>query len=218
MLLIKRLTTFLNNNTSPQIHSLLLVTPTGKLLSSSSPLPISTLRTQATVACTLWSQYNSSQSFAGLIPAALPPHKDAQLAASNTPGQKANEISSILIQLEYGIMVISGLQSGLLLIAIGPSSSSVTPRSRIHSPEPASSPPAHSDPIEAHDHQFSSPTVGNLGVPGMGSGAPSETGSIATSVGSVSANIMALKRQTEELGKWLNGALEGFTLSSSDMR
>lgn len=60
--------------------------------------------------------------------------------------------------------------------------------------------------------------LGKLGVPGMGSGAPSEAGSIATSMGSVSANIMALKRQTEQLGKWLNGALDGFTLSSSDLR
>ncbi|EHK97276.1 hypothetical protein M7I_7006 [Glarea lozoyensis 74030] len=53
MLLTTPLTTFLSHNTTPQLPTLLLLTPSGLVLSSASPLPASLLRTQATAASTL---------------------------------------------------------------------------------------------------------------------------------------------------------------------
>jgi hypothetical protein len=47
---------------------------------------------------------------------------------------------------------------------------------------------------------------------GLGSSAASVAGSLSGAGGGGSLKI--LKRQAEELGKWLDGELEGFTLSS----
>ncbi|KAL3421632.1 hypothetical protein PVAG01_05788 [Phlyctema vagabunda] len=219
MLLTKRLATFLNNNTSPHIHTLLLLTPAGKLLTSASPLPASSLRTQATVACTLWNQYSSAQSENDLVSSVLPQTQRSSGRGAAHSGREPHPIGSIMVQLEYGIMVILTLKSGLLFIAIGPSASATSSgRSRMHSPEQPSSPLANTDVSEPNDRQISSPSLGSLGNPSGGSRAPSESGSVATNTSTTAANIMGLKRQTEELGKWLDGALDGFALSSWDQR
>lgn len=225
MLLTKRLTTFLNDNTSPHLHTLLLLTPTGKLLSSSSPLPASTLRMQSTIASSLWSQYSSSQSMtSSLVSASLPDVPNA-VSGNTTAGR---EISNILIQLEFGIMVIRGLQSGLLFVAIGPSSTPPVASQRSHHQltslpshlSPPSSPLPPSDVVESNDHLLSSPLPIILSNAGGGGGAaPSEAGSLATNSSmTTSANILGLKKQAGELGEWLNKNLEGFTLSPPDLR
>ncbi|POS86103.1 hypothetical protein EPUL_002529 [Erysiphe pulchra] len=107
MLLTKNLTDFLSKNTNPTIPTLLLVSPAGKLLSSSSSLPASRLRTQATLSHSLWTLYFPS---VGFISAALP--------ASEQEAADKHELSVITIQLTHGLMIIRALKCGLLFVAI----------------------------------------------------------------------------------------------------
>jgi hypothetical protein len=69
LLLTKRLTSFLHANQTPQLPTLLLTTPTGKLLAHASPQPVSLLRTHATVAASLCAIHTSSST---ALPSALP--------------------------------------------------------------------------------------------------------------------------------------------------
>lgn len=52
---------------------------------------------------------------------------------------------------------------------------------------------------------------------GVGCAAPSDAGSIR-STGTRTGSIVGIKRQAVEIGKWLDGQLEGFRLSSPDGR
>jgi hypothetical protein len=242
MLLTKRLNTFLSQNTTPQLPTLILISPTGKLLNSSSPLPASTLRTQATLACTLWNLYRPiSPSSSDLISTTLSSQPRAQSQAHSTSDsalstQPDNDLSSITIQLSHGIMVIRALKCGLLFVAIGQSSQTTSgspyPSSQalpsqaqhLSSTSPAS--PPSSPPVQNGDgHE--TPVVGSLpqrelhrdlSVPGVGSGAPSESGSVGSTGTRAQASIMAIRRQAEEVGKWLESRLEGFVLGSGEGR
>lgn len=69
LLLTKRLTAFLHANASPNLPTLLITTPTGKLLAHASHEPVSLLRTHATVAASLQQIHTSS---AAALPTALP--------------------------------------------------------------------------------------------------------------------------------------------------
>lgn len=53
-----------------------------------------------------------------------------------------------------------------------------------------------------------------------GSGAPSEAGSVGSSVvgAKTHASILGIKRQAEEVGKWLENSLQGFVLSANEGR
>ncbi|PBP20958.1 hypothetical protein BUE80_DR008248 [Diplocarpon rosae] len=233
MLLSKRLTAFLSQNTSPQLPTLLLLSPTGKLLSSSSPSPASTLRTQATLASSLWSLYQPTTS---ILPMALPenpspsPHSqrgsDATLSSTSTAAD--HELSTVTIQLTNGVMVIRALSCGLLFVAIGPSLStptSPTPLSNAlqaqahlnslslsRHPSPPSSPPAARD-----QERDPGPGAENTGLLAVSSAAPSQSdaGSIR-STGTRTGSLVGVKRQAVEVGKWLDVQLEGFRLSSAE--
>jgi hypothetical protein len=229
MLLTKRLTTFLSQNTTPQLPTLLLLSPTGKLLSSSSALPASTLRTQATLACSLWTLYQPAAS--SLITSAISPQSHSQsnihprgsditLSSTTTAADSDHDLASITVQLTHGVMVIRALSCGLLFVAIGPSSVTVS--------SPGQTLRAQSINSHAHASPPSSPlgqghgengyngegAHDGLGV-GSGSGAPSEAGSVRSTR---TASIMGVKRQAEEIGQWLDGQLEGFQLSSAEGR
>ncbi|PVH86724.1 hypothetical protein DL98DRAFT_312134 [Cadophora sp. DSE1049] len=234
MLLTKRLTAFLSQNTTPQLPTLLLLSPTGKLLSSSSPLPASTLRTQATLACSLWNLYQPTTS---IMPSALPSpsqsqaqtEAQSQTSHSQSRGSDAtfsststitdHDLSTITIQLSHGIMVIRALSCGLLFVAIGPSTppSSTSHPNQNHSLQAQAhmnlsrhtSPPS-SPQGDTHDGERGG--GGHLAA-GMGSTAPSDAGSIR-STGTRTGSIVGVKRQAVEIGKWLDGQLEGFRLSS----
>jgi hypothetical protein len=216
MLLTKPLQNFLNANRTPYVHTLLLVTPTGKLLSSSSPIPASTLRAQATHACSIWSLYKPLIA-AGTITSALPSpfHDEEEDEDDHTMARRAADpgISSITIQLEKGVMIIRALKCSLLFVVVGPlpasaSASSSSPHGlrqglSFLSVASAASPPTSSHSgIEGrgrrHDASFTS-------LNGLRSSAASEGGG---------GSLKILKRQAEELGKWLDGELEGFTLPS----
>jgi hypothetical protein len=230
MLLTKRLTTFLSQNTSPQLPTLLLISPTGKLLSSSSPLPASTLRTQATLACSLWNLYQPSAP--SLITSALPrtaQQSDArnhprlsESTTSSTTTAAESELSIMTIQLSHGIMVIRALACGLLFVAIGPSSSGSSAQLSPHllqghhaslesQTSPSSSPPTRSEDT-AREREISGGSFQAMGVT-----TPSEAGSVGSS-GTRTGSIMGMRRQAEEVAKWLDGQLEGFALGSGEVR
>lgn len=243
MLLNKRLTSFFSQNTTPQLPTLLLISPTGKLLSSSSPLPASQLRMQATLACTLWNLYQPLQANNGdILSAALSSQSSSSLRQSrsnpfptiSTPG--GDDQSCITIQLSEGIMVIRALKCKLLFVAIGVSSvPTVYPTSpMLHaqaqhlSSSSFGSPPT--SPSPQHTEGQDSPLVGSHGdkeghresigssLAVKGSKAPSEAGSVGSTTRREQANIMAVKRQADEVGRWLEGSLEGFSLSSGEGR
>lgn len=227
MLLTKRLSTVLASNANPQLHTLLLLSPTGKLLSSSSPSTASTLRTQATLACSLWSLYNSSNTSA-LASSALSTSSSQTSPQPPHSSSGGNDLSTITIQLTQGIMVILALPSGLLFVAIGPSTApSPDPSSqllRIHShaaPSHISPPASPAAQTDGHRSQASLnvEALGAGGLLGVDSGAPSDAGSIM-SVGAqaTQASIPGIRRQAEEVGRWLEGKLEGFVLNAWDGR
>lgn len=225
MLLTKRLTTFLSQNTNPQLPTLLLVSPSGKLLSSSSPLPASTLRTQATLACSLWNLYQPSAP--SLITSALPRTAQQPNARNQPRGSESStgtaaesELSIITIQLSHGIMVVRALACGLLFVAIGPSTAGLNAHASSYQSHhtslstqtsPPSSPPARSDDT------ITERNLSGGSLRAMGSVAPSEAGSTGSS-GTRAGSIMGVRRQAEEVGKWLDSQLEGFALSAGEGR
>lgn len=144
LLLAKRLTSFLQANRTPQIPTLLITSPTGKLLAFASSQPVSVLRTHATVAASLLAIHTSSSP---ALPSALPgsqtppaaeryanaddddetgdeddkhQHQQhrARIAARNTL-----KPATITVQLTGGTVLIRRLKCGLLFVSVGPSSS-----------------------------------------------------------------------------------------------
>ncbi|CZR52365.1 uncharacterized protein PAC_02242 [Phialocephala subalpina] len=223
MLLNKRLTTFLSQNTTPQLPTLLLLSPTGKLLTSSSPLSATALRTQATLACSLWVLYQPS--IPSLISSSLPntSNNENGQGRNGTRGSDSSgtvtehELSTITIQLEKGIMVIRQLGCGLLFVAIGSPPTAAaqgSPRPSSHQLSHAS--PPSSPPAQAGNGEADGFGEGNSLI-GRGSAAASEAGSVR-SVGGTRTGIMGVRRRADEVGKWLDGQLEGFVLRDGEGR
>lgn len=219
MLLTKRLTTFLSQSTTPQLQTLILLSPTGKLLCSSSPSPASTLRTQATLACSLWNLYHPfTTNASSLVSSSLPlSHNGAETSMANA---SEKDLSCITIQLEYGIMCIRMLSSGLLFVAIGPSNTFHSPfqyQQHISASRNISStytsPPASPAPHEGDGHG----SLAALHVEGTISGAASEVGSVGTDRGA-NASIWGVRKKAAEVSQLLEGRLAGFELSSGDSR
>ncbi len=242
MLLTKRLTTFLAQNTTPQLPTLLLLSPSGKLLSSSSPLPASTLRTQATLACSLWALYQpsvsglvSSSVFSPSQPPAESDLRSSETTASSDTTTTEHDLSTVTIQLSQGIMVIRALSCRLLFVAIGPSSLSISSpglssrnlQSQPHqqtlssniSPPASPLPPAEGLAYDGLGIKTEAPRERELSgsLMGVGSGTPSEVGSMR-STSTRSASIMGIRRQAVEIGRFLDTQLEGFVMPSGERR
>ncbi|KAI5922834.1 hypothetical protein F4810DRAFT_241041 [Camillea tinctor] len=206
LLLTKRLTAFLRSNLTPQIHTALLTTLSGKLLAHASPHSVSTLRTQCTVAASLWALY-AAPSTSAAVADALPP--------SSARGSSAGFTSSaITIQLTGAVVVIRRLRCGLLFVCIGPTADGsggregggvgggdMTPgltTRPLQAPEPAA------------DAQQSAPTP-PLGSPSEAESVASlgaaTTASVATTSSATALAVVAMRRQAEELARWLNDKL-----------
>ncbi len=208
LLLTQRLTSFLHTNLSPQIHTALLVTPSGKLLSYASATPVSTLRTQGTVAASLWALHAAAR---------LPSPSDDEPRNPETP-------AAITLSLAGGsVAVIRRLACGLLFVCVGPDGEGKgktkipdgavgsggdvvggggdgTATSGTSPPAPVAAPPPPPPP------QPPPPSLP------LGSSPPSETASVGTSsttVGSAhTATAMAVaRRHVEELARWLDDKL-----------
>ncbi|KAI9900699.1 hypothetical protein N3K66_004961 [Trichothecium roseum] len=109
LLLTKRLTAFLQSNVTPDLPTLLLATPSGKLLAHASPHPVSHLRTQSTVAASLL----SINTLGGAAADALSTTSTAQ---DSEDGRRA----VITVSLETGTVVMRRLKCGLLFVCVGP--------------------------------------------------------------------------------------------------
>ncbi|KAK1589757.1 uncharacterized protein LY79DRAFT_670365 [Colletotrichum navitas] len=237
LLLTKRLTAFLAANLNAHLHTALLATPSGRLLAHASPEPVSLLRTQATVASSLFALHAST---APDIPDALPNSSSSppQSSADNNNNNNNNDNTTttttttsataggggaaakagaggagkpltITVQLAGGVVVIRRLKCGLLFVCIGPLAESIDP----NAPEPAHG--LHTQ----HHHQHHQPNGGSGGAtPALVPASPSEADSVLSvgaqtttslaSVGSVNtAGVVVLRRHAEDLARWLDDKL-----------
>ena len=219
LLLTKRLTTFLRANLSPQITSTLLLMPSGRLLAYACQpaVPVSTLRTQGTVAASLWAIHSHGTDRESIATALGQPQPTASRGANH------REPSAVTLQLDGGnIVVIRRLRCGMLFVCIGPTQ----PTDLQHGAQPQ--PPLTPDPHErnghphhhhqqhlAPSHATSSPTVGSpsasevesvlsvaTGVATVGS-----TATTSSFAGSATAGIVATRRHAEALAVWLDDKL-----------
>ncbi|KAI0120526.1 hypothetical protein F4776DRAFT_240352 [Hypoxylon sp. NC0597] len=225
LLLTKRLTAFLSSNLSPQLHTAVLTTLSGKLLAHASPHPVGTLRTQCTVAASIWALY-SSPAASDTVAEALPPSQ-----SSTIPTHSHNGPSAVTIQLTGGVMVIRRLRCGLLFVCIGPTGAAedaTNANTSTHIQTQAQSQSqghVQGRPMPAPAAQAAG-TSGSGGGSGSGHephpttplGSPSEvesvasagaatTASIATTTSVAASAVVATRRQAEELARWLDDKL-----------
>ncbi|KAI0112439.1 hypothetical protein GGR51DRAFT_40534 [Nemania sp. FL0031] len=197
LLLTKRLTAFLRANLSPQIHTTLLTTVAGKLLTHASPHSVAALRTQATVAASLWALY-AAQSTSIIIEGALPSQSSSAWASKPSP-------SAITVQLEGAVVVIRHLRCGLLFICIGPVADSLDSASVRH-------PHQQSRPMQTPQENVEpqpSPLLGSPSeVESVASTSAATTASIATTTSVGASSVVAMRRQAEELARCLNDRLD----------
>jgi hypothetical protein len=210
LLLTKRITSFLRSNLSPQIHTALLTTLSGKLLAHASPHPVSILRTQSTVAASVWAIYSSGAAVSEALPQGSRVHRGETKSAA------------ITIQLSAGVLVVRKLQCGLLFVCIGPA------------PDGTGAPP---DQTQLHAVGSTQQQQQSLAVPGTQSstaaaggsggageqhsspplGSPSEVASVVsaaptmnsvTTTGSIRTGaVVVIRRQADELARWLDDKL-----------
>ncbi|KAL2875001.1 hypothetical protein SGCOL_009845 [Colletotrichum sp. CLE4] len=221
LLLTKRLTPFLASNLNTNLHTALLATPSGRLLAHASPQPVSLLRTQSTVASSLFALHASATPD---IPEALPsssssPPSSAGAATANTATEDGayggiggagagGKPLTITVQLAAGVVVIRRLKCGLLFVCIGPLAENMEAQ------QPSSSTDQHH-----HFHANANANGGaGTGTPSHIPASPSEADSILSlgaqtttslaSVGSVNtAGVVVLRRHAEELARWLDDKL-----------
>lgn len=237
LLLTKRLTSFLHLNLSATITTLLLLTPSGKLLAyaSNPPTPVATLRTHGTVAASLYA-IHSSGTDRETIDAALrrtpaADNDDARYDGGSSSSGSAPPLA-VTIQLESGsVLVIRRLRCGMLFVCLGPPDPSSRPPTTTQQPQ-SSQPAQQQQPphpslataIQGGDatNGHHTPSASPPQPPSQQHiGSPSEAASIlsaattaqtTTSTGSVmfgagTAGVMALRRHAEELARWLDDKL-----------
>ena len=239
LLLTKRLTTFLRANLSPQITSTLLLMPSGRLLAYACQpaVPVSTLRTQGTVAASLWAIHSHGTDRES-IATALGGQEQSASSRSASGGGGSREPSAVTLQLDGGnIVVIRRLRCGMLFVCIGPSqpgdaaaaAASSLQLTQQQQQQPTPEQVVHERnghlPSQHHHHgqqhlasshaQTSSPTVGSPSASEVESVLSVATGvatvgSTATTssfAGSATAGIVATRRHAEALAVWLDDKL-----------
>ena len=232
-LITESLTRLLNHSLHAPLTTLMLISPTGQLLASASPLKSSILRSRATLAMGIWELYCENKN---AIPAALPQvseasqegdgkaaeeSKDNENANATEPFPAAEEdakpIQTITLQLTLGILTIRLLSCGLLLIGL---SDSTTPSAQNL---PSSHPSALPSPSTLHGRNPTSNqgsfrgkgklTVGSPpAVEGLRSSATSDAGSTSTTTGR-GREVQALRRSTEICARRLEEELVGYKVA-----
>ncbi|KAH8847855.1 hypothetical protein MCOR27_007387 [Pyricularia oryzae] len=234
LLLTKRLSSFLQSNLSAHVHSALITTISGKLLSYASRQPVSTLRTQCTVAASIWAiqtaaaadprggqrrargsdeDDGSEEEDEGGEDGQSARKGESALVGALPPSASAESVAlaragrprSITVQLSGAVVVIRPLKSPLLFICIGPSSGGVDPGTA-----------ATSESTEEH-----APAADGSGSPpqvtvSAAIGSPSETTSVLSAAPSAAATVTSVgasaavltRRHAEEMAKWLDDKLE----------
>ncbi|OTB09595.1 hypothetical protein M426DRAFT_316145 [Hypoxylon sp. CI-4A] len=220
LLLTKRLTAFLSSNLSPQVHTAVLTTLSGKLLAHASPHAVGTLRTQCTVAASIWAQYATPASSLNavealpLLPLPLPPPHAADTIHSTPPVP-----SAVTIQLTGGVMVVRLLRCGLLFVCLGPAAAATGESGE--SGESGGNANANANTQGQGQGQGRPvPTTSATGDPQPTTplGSPSEvesvlsvgaatTASVTTTASVAASAAVATRRQAEELARWLDDKL-----------
>ncbi|KAI0009380.1 hypothetical protein F4779DRAFT_376224 [Xylariaceae sp. FL0662B] len=197
LLLTKRLTAFLHANLSPQIHTALLTTLSGKLLAHASPHPVSTLRTQCTVAASLWALYAT--------PAAGATVTDVLLNQSDSPAIPRDPTpSAVTLQLAGAVVVIRHLRCGLLFVCIGPPAEGGDPGAQPQQQQQTR--PAQAPPSLAPEPQ-ATPLGSPSEVASVMSAGAATTASVATAASVGASAMVVMRRQAEELARWLDDKL-----------
>ncbi|KAI1018188.1 hypothetical protein LB505_001401 [Fusarium chuoi] len=220
LLLTKRLTAFLNANRTPQLPTLLLTSPHGKLLAHASPHPVAALRTHATVAASLLAIHSTSApALAASLPGSRtpdrigssPPEEDdledetdrlsqsQQLDSHKSGKGRGIKPATVTVQLTSGTVVIRRLKCGLLFVCVGPANPDAT---------------EHGVP-NVHDLHVPAGESSHVGSP---DGADSilstggqTTASLESNTGSAAA-VTALRRHATELARWLDDKLGTLTV------
>lgn len=230
LLLTKRLTSFLHSSQSATVPTLLLTTPSGKLLAHASPNPVSVLRTHATVAASLFSIHTSSSV---AVPTALPgfstpeatessassvdsdsgdqdqqqQHQQQQQKRRGKDRGKAKKSDGV--QPTKPVTITVQLSGGIVVIRMlkcGLLFVCVGPP-----PAPASE-HAEQSPSQQQQHHHHSPDGADPAAASIGS--PSEEslvsagGNTTASLDSVAAaGAAAMRRHASELARWLDDKL-----------
>lgn len=206
MLLTKPLTTLLSSSLSPPVSTLLLLTPTGHILSAASTLPSSILRARATLALQIWTLYASNPS---ALPDALPGTSDTlenQDATDDETSEKPPTVASVAVHLSAGTLVIRLLSCGLLVCGLSsPPAESETPA---HTGTPTGSQRGVRPNYQAQ--HFLAP---GSPLEGVASSAVSDAGSVATVGRRGGRELAVLRKRVEEVGRWLDEELGGFVMS-----
>ncbi|KAI0377062.1 hypothetical protein F5Y04DRAFT_265300 [Hypomontagnella monticulosa] len=201
LLLTKRLTTFLSSNLSPQIHTAALTTLSGKLLAYASPHGVGTLRTQCTVAASIWALY-SMQTASDAVAQAQPPIPRSQLSDfTSLPPDPAP--SAVTVQLAAGVLVVRKLRCGLLFVCLGPTSTTDGGGG------PGGETQGQGRPVPAPTQPAAEPPGATpLGSPSESiASVAATTASIATTASVAASAVVATRRQAEELARWLDDKL-----------
>lgn len=208
LLLTKRLTAFLHANQTASLPTLLLTTPHGKLLAHASSQPVTTLRTHATVAASLFAIHTSSSA---ALPSSLPGSRTPDPIGSSPPEEDAANGSeygdgedgevrnprlikpvTITVQLSEGTVIIRRLKCGLLFVSVGP---------------------AAGDPDHHHSHAHDSQDLSQVGSPGEADSMMSAGGQTTSSLESAgAAAVVAMRRHAADLARWLDDKLGTLTV------
>lgn len=207
LLLTKRLTAFLHANQTPQLPTLLLTTPHGKLLAHASPSPVSLLRTHATVAASLLAIHTSSSASLPLaLPGARTPEHFASSPTTTADDEDVDEEEddrrqrrarmikpvTITVQLSGGTVIIRRLKCGLLFVCVGPAA-------------------AAGDAAEHHDHRHGDTSL--VGSPSEADSMMSAGGQTTTSLESAGAvAVVHMRRHAADLARWLDDRLGTLTV------
>ncbi|KAI1662111.1 hypothetical protein F4813DRAFT_384824 [Daldinia decipiens] len=206
LLLTKRLTAFLSANLGPQVHTAVLTTLSGKLLAHASPHSVGTLRTQCTVAASVWALYSTPETVAEALP-------QSQTTFPPPPSPAPHPMpSAVTIQLVAGVMVIRRLRCGLLFVCIGPSAGAEGAGGDYVTHTPARTvPPAQQQQQQANPSEREPHPATPLGSPSevasVVSVGAATTASIATTTSVAATAVVATRRQAEELARWLDDKL-----------
>ncbi|KAH6700916.1 hypothetical protein VD0002_g2733 [Verticillium dahliae] len=169
--------------------------PTTTTTQSASPVAL--LRTQATVAASLYALHAAAApALAPALPeSATPPSLSSSSAAEPDAAARPAKPLAITVQLSHGVLLIRRLKCGLLFVCIGPlpedaAGAATGPHAGQHADGGLT--PASPDDRDSVLSAGAATTV-------------SVASSVAGSVGG--AAVVAMRRQAEELARWLDDKL-----------
>lgn len=220
----KRVTAFLRANLSDLIRAAVLTTPSGSLLVHASNLPASILRRQCAVAASLWALHHPAPRL--FSDSHSSSNSSSPVPSSSTASLRSSRgaFPAVTVQLDSGVVfVIRQLQCGILLICMGGEEPPRTPTQSVNGASSAS--------LASQDRYLDediSPTASGLASPGtlsshitplpspsaqsLHSTATSSTAIAPAPVGLSQASVKALRRQVEELGRWLDPRLGALSI------